>query len=223
LGAKTKGGDASFNKKPIPPPLAVPYRKLLALAAHELPKGHYEETAAAWELLDRFHGRRAAAGGRRFDDITRALAAGLAGLAAGFDYRTDGRLGHLLLDEFQDTSTGQWAVLRPLAGRAMAGGTFFGVGDVKQAIYGWRGGRAALLDRLPAELGIAAVLDMDESRRSAQSVVDVANRVFPTLARFVEKAAGITGGSPGGSRPSRGRSRRRPSASCAGGTTPSGG
>ena len=35
-------------------------------------------------------------------------------------YRLDGRISHLLLDEFQDTSPLQWRVLRPLAERAVA-------------------------------------------------------------------------------------------------------
>ncbi|HDQ40309.1 MAG TPA: hypothetical protein ENN39_04685 [Desulfonatronum sp.] len=48
---------------------------------------------------------------------------------------------HMLLDEFQDTSREQWEVLRELALEALAqGGSLFCVGDVKQAIYGWRGG-----------------------------------------------------------------------------------
>ncbi|SHK50442.1 UvrD-helicase domain-containing protein [Rhodothermus profundi] len=48
---------------------------------------------------------------------------------------------HVLIDEFQDTSPAQWAVLRPLAEDALKrGGSLFVVGDTKQAIYGFRGG-----------------------------------------------------------------------------------
>ena len=191
LAAKILVGDYAYYKKPIPSPLIDLYKKLNAYAACALLTGHYEETAAAWELLDQFHRHLAAiqqaSGGLRFDDVTRALAAGLDRLSNGFDYRIDGRIGHLLLDEFQDTSTSQWNVLKPLADRAMTAGTFFGVGDIKQAIFGWRGGRAALLERLPTDLRITDVLDMDQSRRSAQTVVDVVNQVFQNLAGCVEK------------------------------------
>ena len=58
-------------------------------------------------------------------------------------FRLDGRISHLLLDEFQDTSLMQWKVLRPLAEEIVSDSsgerTFFCVGDVKQSIYGLAG------------------------------------------------------------------------------------
>jgi len=48
---------------------------------------------------------------------------------------------HFLIDEFQDTSRRQWETLLVLIEECLSrGGTLFYVGDVKQAIYGWRGG-----------------------------------------------------------------------------------
>lgn len=56
---------------------------------------------------------------------------------------------HYFVDEFQDTSTLQWNNLVPLIGNALESedmqgrrGSLFLVGDAKQAIYRWRGGRA---------------------------------------------------------------------------------
>ncbi len=56
---------------------------------------------------------------------------------------------HYFIDEFQDTSTLQWHNLIPLIGNALESedmqggkGSLFLVGDAKQAIYRWRGGRA---------------------------------------------------------------------------------
>ncbi|MEO1012528.1 MAG: UvrD-helicase domain-containing protein [Bacteroidota bacterium] len=51
---------------------------------------------------------------------------------------------HYFIDEFQDTSQMQWDNLIPLIDNALAGenGSLFLVGDAKQAIYRWRGGRA---------------------------------------------------------------------------------
>lgn len=56
---------------------------------------------------------------------------------------------HYFIDEFQDTSTLQWNNLVPLIGNALESedmqgrrGSLFLVGDAKQAIYRWRGGRA---------------------------------------------------------------------------------
>lgn len=51
------------------------------------------------------------------------------------------RYNHILIDEFQDTSTLQWNNLLPLVENGVAKGHFsLVVGDAKQAIYGWRGG-----------------------------------------------------------------------------------
>ena len=58
---------------------------------------------------------------------------------------------HLLLDEFQDTSSQQWQVLEPLARDITENSqqrSFFCVGDEKQAIYGWRGGVAGIFGTL---------------------------------------------------------------------------
>jgi ATP-dependent helicase/nuclease subunit A len=64
------------------------------------------------------------------------------------DWRLDLQIDHWLLDEFQDTSFGQWRVLRNLIDEAVQdpSGTrsFFYVGDVKQAIFAWREGDAGL-------------------------------------------------------------------------------
>ena len=75
-------------------------------------------------------------------------------------FRLDGRIDHLLLDEFQDTSSDQWRVLGGLADRivnqAQAPSTLFCVGDVKQAIYAWRLGTSEILDTLDTRFDIPA-------------------------------------------------------------------
>ena len=59
------------------------------------------------------------------------------------------RLRHFLIDEFQDTNDSQWQALRPLVIEALSeGGTLTWVGDVKQAIYGFRGGNSELFGRV---------------------------------------------------------------------------
>lgn len=63
-------------------------------------------------------------------------------------FRMDSDIRHLMIDEFQDTSTEQWRILSNIASELAAkdsqDGTFFYVGDVKQSIYGWRGGDSTL-------------------------------------------------------------------------------
>ncbi len=60
---------------------------------------------------------------------------------------------HYFIDEFQDTSAVQWNNLVPLIDNALSaeGGSLFLVGDGKQAIYRWRGGKAEQLLDLYAE------------------------------------------------------------------------
>ncbi|OLN27849.1 Helicase domain protein [Desulfovibrio sp. DV] len=97
-------------------------------------------------------------------------------------------LAHMLIDEFQDTARSQWAVLRLLALESLArGGSLYLVGDVKQAIYGWRGGDAALFDEAPADPELCAVAAphydaLPRNWRSAPAIVGVNNRFFAPLA-----------------------------------------
>ena len=97
------------------------------------------------------------------------------------------RLSHLLIDEFQDTSREQWDALRPLAVEALAhGGTLTFVGDVKQAIYGWRGGDALLFDEVGDDpqlhaLGGLAEKHLPINRRSLETIVRYNNAVFSRL------------------------------------------
>ncbi|MBW3542502.1 MAG: UvrD-helicase domain-containing protein, partial [Planctomycetes bacterium] len=148
-----------------------------------------EQTAATWDLLDKFHQHyvrlKREAGGLRFDDVTLRLARAL-GEAVAADrlaYRLDAAVDHLLLDEFQDTSLPQWQAVRPLAERTAASPerSFFCVGDTKQAIYGWRGGVAAIFDALAETLPGLETRPLDRSYRSAQPVIDAVNRVFARL------------------------------------------
>lgn len=102
--------------------------------------------------------------------------------------RMGGRLYHLLIDEFQDTGRDQWKAVTPLAEECLAkGGSLFCVGDVKQAIYGWRGGESELFDRIMTQSGLAEVAAARESHilkcnwRSSAEVVEFNNDFFGKL------------------------------------------
>lgn len=103
--------------------------------------------------------------------------------------RLGGRLHHLLVDEFQDTSRDQWAAVTPLAEECLAkGGSLFYVGDVKQAIYGWRGGDATLFDEVRTQSGLADPAEINTAEqlphnwRSLDRVVAFNNFFFTRLA-----------------------------------------
>lgn len=102
------------------------------------------------------------------------------------DFRLDCRLDHWLLDEFQDTSDIQWDAIRNLADEIMQDATgsrsFFFVGDVKQAIHGWRGGNARLFGRILKKYGPAIEQSpLNESFRSCGVVIEAVNRSFQDL------------------------------------------
>lgn len=103
------------------------------------------------------------------------------------DWRLDAQIDHWLLDEFQDTSFGQWSVLRNLIDEAVqdptAARSFFYVGDVKQAIFAWREGDSRLFREIFNHYNAAAPGSireerLDKSYRSNPDVIAMVNRVF---------------------------------------------
>jgi len=126
----------------------------------------------------------------RFDDITQRLESFVEKWDAGqLAFRLDQQIQHLLLDEFQDTAISQWNVIRPFARSVTAtpdsDRSFFCVGDLKQAIYGWRGGVAEIFDLVNDELPNLDDADtLTKSWRSAQPVIDLVNRVFLNLGDY---------------------------------------
>jgi ATP-dependent DNA helicase Rep len=57
-------------------------------------------------------------------------------------------MGHVLVDEYQDTNATQYEVLKLLVGERAR---FTAVGDDDQSIYGWRGATLDNLQRLPQD------------------------------------------------------------------------
>ncbi len=112
-------------------------------------------------------------------------------------FRLDTAVSHLLLDEFQDTSLEQWQVLAPFAQEICATEetygerSFFCVGDVKQAIYGWRGGCSQLFDHVESQLHLTEDHreKLARSYRSSQVLLDAVNTVFGTLGQSPTIAA----------------------------------
>lgn len=103
------------------------------------------------------------------------------------DYRLDARYDHWLLDEFQDTNHIQWSVIENLIDEAVQDTsderTLFQVGDVKQAIYAWRGGDTRLFDDIYARYSTETVQrihkrPLNVSWRSGHDVIDMVNCVF---------------------------------------------
>ena len=188
--AKIVSGASDYYRKPIPPAVVELHKPLIRHATARLVEQIANQTAATRRLLEHFDtayqrlkGTRRA---MRFEDVTRKLCDAVARRRLDdVVYRLDGHVSNLLLDEFQDTAPPQWRVLRPFAGRVVDGAkgrSFFCVGNVKQAIYGWRGGVAEIFDAVEAELPRLTSQALNQSWRSSQPVIDTVNRVFENLA-----------------------------------------
>lgn len=92
-----------------------------------------------------------------------------------------------LIDEFQDTSGYQWKNFLPLLTNSLDSGyPSMVVGDVKQAIYRWRGGDLNLLQRhLEEHIGPerVEVKELSSNFRSSKEIVQFNNLLFETAAR----------------------------------------
>ncbi|MDR0872502.1 MAG: UvrD-helicase domain-containing protein [Prevotellaceae bacterium] len=100
---------------------------------------------------------------------------------ASFVYEKIGaEIRHVVIDEFQDTSTLQWQNFQALISEMIAGRRFgMLVGDVKQSIYRWRNGNWRILNDIENTLGEQAdYRTLDTNYRSEKAVVDFNNHLF---------------------------------------------
>ena len=207
----------SYSRKgyTIPADLWRPMRLALGNLIHVEITRALNRTQGLRAVLDRYHTLYTDAlssGGRfTFDDLSRLL--GTDGLAPSsnpaaanrlyIDYRLDGKLDHWLLDEFQDTSDTQWAALANLIDEVVQdeNRSFFYVGDVKQSVYGWRGGNHRLFGQILeqySDMGPRSIVgeSIAECHRSLPSVINTVNAVFDNLPDWEPEAGAAKGPRP---------------------------
>ncbi|MGC1244344.1 MAG: UvrD-helicase domain-containing protein [Chryseosolibacter sp.] len=101
-----------------------------------------------------------------------------------------------LIDEFQDTSGLQWQNFQPLIVNSLDQGyPSLVVGDVKQAIYRWRGGDLSLLqEQIIGLIGKDRVdiRELDNNYRSATRIVEFNNSVFKSASRLLIPGIGAS-------------------------------
>ena len=83
--------------------------------------------------------------------------------------------GHVLVDEYQDTNSVQYEMLKLLVGD---GARLTAVGDDDQSIYGWRGATLDNLRKLPADYPHLKVIPLTQNYRSTPQILQAANNVI---------------------------------------------
>ncbi|MGC8519014.1 MAG: DNA helicase II [Steroidobacteraceae bacterium] len=82
------------------------------------------------------------------------------------------RFRHILVDEFQDTNTIQYAWLKLIAGE---GGCPFVVGDDDQSVYGFRGARVENLQQIGRDFPAVTLYRLEQNYRSTGTILAAAN------------------------------------------------
>ena len=121
----------------------------------------YQERLAAYQSVD-------------FDDLI-ALPLKLLREHAEVREKWQAKLGHVLVDEYQDTNATQYEVLKHIVGER---GRFTAVGDDDQSIYGWRGATLDNLKKLPQDYPELRVIKLEQNYRSTSAILRAANNVI---------------------------------------------
>ena len=92
--------------------------------------------------------------------------------------RWQAQMGHVLVDEYQDTNASQYELLKHLVNPARSDARLTAVGDDDQSIYGWRGATLDNLRRLPQDFAQLKVIKLEQNYRSTAAILRAANNVI---------------------------------------------
>jgi ATP-dependent DNA helicase Rep len=98
------------------------------------------------------------------------------------------RLRYLLMDEYQDTNTCQYELVKLLVTGLGKKPMFTAVGDDDQAIYAWRGASVENLKTLQTDFPDLRVIKLEQNYRSTTRILQAANAVIGNNPKIFEKA-----------------------------------
>ncbi|MCP0912802.1 UvrD-helicase domain-containing protein [Legionella sp. 27cVA30] len=130
--------------------------------------------AAAAQLYTSYQHALKAYNGVDFDDLIR-LPVYLLNTHPEIRERWQNKVRHLLIDEYQDSSTSQYALMRLLVGTRAH---FTVVGDDDQSIYAWRGARPENLAQLQCDYPQLKVIKLEQNYRSTARILHAANHLI---------------------------------------------
>ncbi|MDF3046949.1 MAG: helicase, UvrD [Candidatus Midichloriaceae bacterium] len=159
------------------------------------------------EMLVRYTAFKIEKGYLDYDDII-SEALDLLCADPGILYHLDYEIDHILVDEAQDLSEKQWLLIEMLSSEFFAGvgarelrRTLFIVGDFKQSIFSFQGADPEIFKSkfhsfasLSSDTSLWKNLTMNLSFRSEQSILNLANNIFPKIfSDYIEHKAFKTG------------------------------
>jgi len=130
-------------------------------------------------------------------EFNRLISSAIANQPAPFIYERIGeKYKHYFIDEFQDTSSMQWKNIQPLISNALEAelpsgktGSLMIVGDAKQAIYRWRGGKAEqFIDLYNKKNPFQAEINVEnlpKNFRSHDKIVEFNNNFFQHISQYL--------------------------------------
>jgi ATP-dependent DNA helicase Rep len=98
--------------------------------------------------------------------------------------RWQNRIRYLLVDEYQDTNTSQYELVKLLVGNRAR---FTVVGDDDQSIYSWRGARPQNLVLLKEDFPALQVIKLEQNYRSSERILKAANILIANNPHVFEK------------------------------------
>lgn len=143
-------------------------------ADHVLAQTTQEEERTTALLMQRYQERLSAYQAVDFDDLI-TLPLRLLQQHADVRERWQQQMGHVLVDEYQDTNATQYELLKLLVGERAR---FTAVGDDDQSIYGWRGATLDNLRKLPLDFPALKVIKLEQNYRSTGAILRAANNVI---------------------------------------------
>ncbi len=94
------------------------------------------------------------------------------------------RIHYLLVDEYQDTNTSQYLLVRQLTGSR---GALTVVGDDDQSIYSWRGARPENMAELQSDYPDLKIIKLEQNYRSTNNILSAANTLIANNPHVFEK------------------------------------
>ncbi|MDH5799990.1 MAG: UvrD-helicase domain-containing protein, partial [Gammaproteobacteria bacterium] len=138
-------------------------------------------TARLYEVYDR---HMKAYNAVDFDDLIRIPVELLQNDAAVRE-KWQNRIRYLLVDEYQDTNTSQYLLVKLLVG---ARGALTVVGDDDQSIYAWRGAQPENLALLQKDFFDLKVIKLEQNYRSTGCILKAANHLIANNPHVFEKS-----------------------------------